>query len=174
MVGRSSRIAALARYMSSTKPSRTVNLQRLSCNQIHASSTCVAWYPPAFTPCLEHFGVRRGQAQSIAIERRGEHTVRVDQHMVPVVGLKRVVGVVEASKHAQQRRLFRPLGRHLVVALEGIGELRNSEEPVHHAHEPQAVRLARAVDEFDPVRNRGANLCLGQHELILEFRVAEV
>src|SRR5262245_51763682 len=35
---------------------------------------------------------------------------------------------------------------------------------MHHAHEPQAVRLACAVDELDSVRNRSANQRLGQHE----------
>src|SRR5690606_26262992 len=45
--------------------------------------------------------------------------------------------------------------------------LGNAEQPVHHAHEPKPVRLAGAVDELDAVRNRGANLDLGQHEILL-------
>ena len=53
-------------------------------------------------------------------------------HMVPVIGPERVVGIGNAPKHAQQRRLVRSFGQHFVVACERIRELRNFEAPVHY------------------------------------------
>ena len=80
MVGRSSRHPALARYISSTNPSRTANWQRLSLSEIHARSTCVAWIR-RFDSLLEHFSVRLGQAWGDALLELG-HEVHLAGELV--------------------------------------------------------------------------------------------
>ncbi len=97
----------------------------------------------------------------------------MDQHMIPVVGLQRVVGVEQAPQHAQHGRL--PWGERLSLRRSAAGASANSGILKRMCIMPmnQTIRLARAVDEIDPVRNRRANLRLRQHVLVLS-ELAEV
>jgi hypothetical protein len=53
-----------------------------------------------FDACLERFSVGRRDAQPVAIKSHGEQPIRVNLHGIPVVGLQRVIGIVEAAQHA--------------------------------------------------------------------------